>query len=126
MRQKIHFGFGRNSDRRLTGGRSSDSATMASVYWTELATDENTLLAFDPIRRIVPTTIARTTASMMAYSAISCPSSSHNLPHTFFMRNLVIIVNEADRGGLAQKQMPWRARFSNSIKVIALLTKRLQ
>jgi hypothetical protein len=40
-------------------------------YWTELATDENTLLALEPIRRIVPTTITRITASITAYSAMS-------------------------------------------------------
>jgi hypothetical protein len=40
-------------------------------YWMELATFENTLLAFDPINRTVPTTITRITASITAYSAIS-------------------------------------------------------
>src|ERR1700719_2961438 len=42
----------------------------------ELATDEKTLLAFPPIRRIVPSTITKTTASITAYSATSCPCSS--------------------------------------------------
>src|SRR5579863_3973691 len=42
----------------------------------ELATDEKTLLAFAPIRRMVPTTITNTTASITAYSATSCPLSS--------------------------------------------------
>src|SRR5579872_1184913 len=42
----------------------------------ELATEENTLLAFDPINRTVPTTMTRITASMTAYSAMSCPSCS--------------------------------------------------
>src|ERR1700690_4163340 len=41
----------------------------------ELATDENTLFAFVPIRRTVPITITRITASITAYSAMSCPSS---------------------------------------------------
>ena len=45
-------------------------------YWMELPTLENTLLAFEPIKRIVPTTITRITASMTAYSAMSCPLSS--------------------------------------------------
>jgi len=40
-------------------------------YWMALLTCEKTLLAFDPIRRTVPTTITRTTASMTEYSAIS-------------------------------------------------------
>ena len=46
----------------------------------ELPTLENTLLEFDPIKRMVPITMIRTTASITAYSAISCPSScDHNL-----------------------------------------------
>src|SRR4029077_16864479 len=46
----------------------------------ELDTAENTLFAFPPIKRIVPTTITRITASITAYSAMSCPSSSdHSL-----------------------------------------------
>lgn len=46
-----------------------------------LATLENTLLAFVPINRIVPTTITRITASITAYSAMSWPLSSvQNLP----------------------------------------------
>ena len=40
-------------------------------YWTALATDEKTLLALLPTRRMVPTTIIRITASITAYSAIS-------------------------------------------------------
>jgi len=39
----------------------------------ELAIEENTLLALDPINWTVPTTMIRTTASMTAYSATSCP-----------------------------------------------------
>src|SRR5262249_41171375 len=52
-----------------------------------LATDENTLFAFPPIKRIVPITITRITASITAYSAISCPSSfRHNcLARSFIM-----------------------------------------
>src|ERR1700683_3218406 len=42
----------------------------------ELATDENALFAFDPINRTVPTTSTRITASITAYSAMSCPCSS--------------------------------------------------
>jgi hypothetical protein len=40
-------------------------------YWMALPTLENTLLAFEPISRTVPTTITRITASITAYSAIS-------------------------------------------------------
>jgi len=36
-----------------------------------LATVENTLFAFPPIRRTVPITITRITASITAYSAMS-------------------------------------------------------
>ena len=42
----------------------------------ELDTLENTLFALPPIKRTVPTTITRITASITAYSAISWPSSS--------------------------------------------------
>lgn len=42
----------------------------------ELAACEKTPLALDPIRRTVPTTSTRITASMTAYSAMSCPWSS--------------------------------------------------
>lgn len=45
-------------------------------YWIELAVFEKTLLALDPISRIVPTTRTRITASITAYSAMSCPSSA--------------------------------------------------
>jgi len=41
----------------------------------ELATCENTVLELDPISRRVPTTIIRITATITAYSAMSCPSS---------------------------------------------------
>src|ERR1700722_11658975 len=61
---------------RVTG---NENVQARSYCPTELATDENTLLAFPPIKRIVPTTITNTTASMTAYSATSCPrSSDHN------------------------------------------------
>src|SRR6266699_3919360 len=41
-----------------------------------LATEEKALLAFEPTRRIVPTTNTKITASITAYSAMSCPLSS--------------------------------------------------
>src|SRR5581483_2800595 len=51
-----------------------------------LATFEKTVLAFVPISRIVPTTITRITASITAYSAMSCPSSFfHRLSMIGFM-----------------------------------------
>jgi hypothetical protein len=46
-------------------------------YLIELAVAEKTLLAFEPMSRIVPTTITRMTKSITAYSAMSCPLSSH-------------------------------------------------
>ena len=49
-----------------------------------LPTLENTLFALVPMSRTVPTTITRITASMTAYSAISCPLSSfHRLCNIF-------------------------------------------
>src|ERR1019366_4725569 len=45
-------------------------------YCKELATVENAVLALVPIRRTVPITNTRMTASMTAYSAMSCPCSS--------------------------------------------------
>jgi hypothetical protein len=45
---------------------------LSEYYWLiELAVAENALFAFPPIRRTVPTTMIRITASMTAYSAIS-------------------------------------------------------
>jgi len=41
------------------------------AYWMELPTCEKTLLALEPIRRTVPTTMTRITASMTEYSAMS-------------------------------------------------------
>src|SRR5258708_13712203 len=64
--------------------KNSDLHLMAAVakrsgYWIELATLEKALLALDPISRIVPTTRTRITASITAYSAISCPASSDQI-----------------------------------------------
>jgi hypothetical protein len=56
--------------------RTLARAVFRRCYCSELATLENALFAFDPISRMVPTTRTRITASMTAYSAISCPSSS--------------------------------------------------
>ena len=47
-----------------------------TVQLTALATFENVLLAFEPISLTVPITIIKITASMTAYSAMSCPRSS--------------------------------------------------
>jgi hypothetical protein len=46
-----------------------------SSYFISFATVENTLFAFPPIKRIVPMTMMRITASITAYSAMSWPSS---------------------------------------------------
>ena len=53
--------------------------TSRPCYCIELATLEKALFALDPIRRIVPTTKTRITASITAYSAISCPVSSDQI-----------------------------------------------
>jgi hypothetical protein len=53
----------------------SQSALQVFVpsYCMELAAFENALFALLPTRRIVPTTSTRITASITAYSAMSCP-----------------------------------------------------
>jgi hypothetical protein len=53
--------------------------TVRAGYCTELATVEKALLALEPTRRIVPTTSTRITASITAYSAMSCPWSSNHI-----------------------------------------------
>jgi hypothetical protein len=45
-------------------------------YLIELAVAEKMLFALDPIKRTVPTTIRRMTATITAYSAMSWPLSS--------------------------------------------------
>jgi len=72
-------------NKRRTGNASIVAASVKQQkcfmarglhHWpSELATLENTLFAFPPINRIVPTTITRITASITAYSAMSWPSS---------------------------------------------------
>src|SRR5262249_12250192 len=90
-RSAYQIGTARPEKSLLYGDRGYSIRKMASVsrfvceklrykpcYFIELATSENTLFALDPMRRMVPTTTASTTASMTAYSAMSCPSSAHN------------------------------------------------
>jgi hypothetical protein len=48
---------------------------FASIIEWKLAAFENTLFALLPIKRIVPTTNTKITASITAYSAMSWPSS---------------------------------------------------
>src|SRR5271156_953287 len=48
----------------------------------------NTLFALPPINWTVPITITRITASITAYSAMSCPSSVH---HNFLARSVAFI-----------------------------------
>jgi hypothetical protein len=48
---------------------------ISSYPLSALAVCEKTLFACEPIKRMVPTTITRITASITAYSAISWPSS---------------------------------------------------
>ena len=59
------------TDHRATGAPCSSLITEGG-----LATLENALFAFDPTRRIVPTTKTTMTASMTGYSAIFWPRSS--------------------------------------------------
>jgi hypothetical protein len=58
-------------------------------YLIELATEENTLLALEPISRMVPTTITKITASITAYSAMSCPCSSRQRLITLSLISIV-------------------------------------
>src|SRR5579872_2707611 len=77
----MHVPFTATSVRKQT-----DTPDGAAYCEIELATEEKTLLALPPIRRIVPTTITRITASMTAYSAMSCASSSRqNLKRACFI-----------------------------------------
>jgi hypothetical protein len=79
---------------------------LAQPQPIELATCENTVLAFEPISRIVPTTITRITASITAYSAMSWPSSSL---HARFI-NLSIPTSQHNyRQRLAGWSSHWRA-----------------
>lgn len=55
---------------------ASDEAIFEYYEGIALATCEKTLLALEPISRMVPTTMTRITANMTAYSAMSCPCSS--------------------------------------------------
>lgn len=58
-----------------------------------LPTLENTLPALEPIKRTVPTTMTRMTASIMEYSAMSCPSwFAQSLLRTQF---IVLALNQA-------------------------------
>src|SRR5689334_1899025 len=64
-------------------------AHWAGYYCSALDVLENTLFALDPTSRIVPTTSTRITASITAYSAMSCPSSSaHNLRSVFIISSI--------------------------------------
>jgi hypothetical protein len=58
------------------GAKLVSQLLTTNNYCTELATSENTVLALDPMRRTVLITNTRMTASITAYSAMSCPCSS--------------------------------------------------
>src|SRR5438445_9872747 len=73
-------------------------------YCTALATDENTLLAFEPTNRIVPMTTTRITANITAYSAMSWAwSSSHAFQRMLIMFHLL----SGTRERLARYQEGW-------------------
>jgi len=76
----------RSSSLSVSGFEILYGAT--SFYWIALPTCENTVFAFVPIKRTVPITITRITASMTAYSAMSCPCSSF---HILFKKFLTVI-----------------------------------
>jgi hypothetical protein len=54
----------------------------------ELAKPENTLFALAPINRIVPTTITRMTASITAYSAMSCALRDGSVCYVNILREM--------------------------------------
>lgn len=51
--------------------RLMQTSKMCVRYWIALPTCEKMFPAFDPISRIVPTTMTRTTAIITEYSAMS-------------------------------------------------------
>ncbi len=68
----------RKEDSPSTPAESQKATRLVSrqltlLYWSELATVEKALLAFEPISRMVPMTTTKMTASITAYSAMSCP-----------------------------------------------------
>src|SRR5438046_3743675 len=54
-------------------------AGFVRCYWSVLEREEKALLACEPTRRMMPTTNTKITASITAYSAISCPLSSFRI-----------------------------------------------
>lgn len=96
--------LGRPSRARADSGSRKCWAT----YWIELATAEKALLAFDPTNRIVPTTRTRITASMTAYSAMSCPACSTQslrnrfMLHPAFLRTRVMVIRWRRLGAKGQ------------------------
>jgi hypothetical protein len=94
--------------------------SLTGFYLIELATEEKTLLALDPIRRIVPTTITRITANITAYSAMSCPSSpNHNLRRTCF-----ILTSKSTSARWAEAR-PDNSRNSRTLLLVARLFLQL-
>src|SRR5580693_571001 len=96
--------------RRMRGGLPLHDAPVPIPYGIELATLEKTLFALEPISRMVPTTITRITASITAYSAISCPSSSrHNLQRRSIVSGLLRNIKVLKQAFKADKERrPWR------------------
>jgi hypothetical protein len=73
---------------RPSGPRCARRVSTLRYCEIELATWEKTLLALEPMSRIVPTTMTKITANMTAYSAMSCPASSrHNLRRRFLINS---------------------------------------
>ncbi len=60
-------------------------AAARNPYWIELATEEKALFAFDPTKRIVPTTRTKITASITAYSAHHNPGHSASFSSAQFL-----------------------------------------
>jgi len=116
-----HPRFASPTETLCLGRRRVDSrwpcCSAFCCYWIALAVDENTVLAFEPIKRIVPTTMTRITANITAYSAISWASSSNNT----FQKRLIIfhllsakyarrtVQTSVRRGGGQRRESEWIA-----------------
>ena len=65
---------------KMLMGPSAPNPQPQPCYWSELATAEKAVFAFEPISRSVPMTTTRMAASITAYSAMSCARSSAQSP----------------------------------------------
>src|SRR5208283_3923098 len=81
-REAIHGEMLKGRGRRLQSG-ASPLRPQSYCGATSLATVEKAVLALLPIRRTVPITRTRITASITAYSAMSWPRSSDQISRKY-------------------------------------------